>query len=82
MAVPRFSTGKTSMGTTATSGSSTPEAAACSTRPQMSKKKVGDSAHNAVPMAKVPVAAKKSLRVLKRSMRNAETGTMMPLTSG
>ena len=33
MAVPRFSTGNTSIGTTDTNGSSTPDAAACSTRP-------------------------------------------------
>ena len=60
MAVPRFSTGKTSIGTTETSGKSTPEAAACSTRPQMSRKNVGAAAQSAVPAANVAVAAKKS----------------------
>ena len=82
MAVPRFSTGKTSIGTTETSGKSTPEAAACSTRPQMSRKNVGAAAQSAVPAANAAVAAKKSTRVENLSIRNAETGTMMPLTSG
>ena len=60
MAVPRFSTGNTSMGTTDTNGSSTPDAAACSTRPQISRKNVGAAAQSAVPAANAPVAAKNS----------------------
>ena len=40
MAVPRFSGGKMSMGTTPTSGSCTPAPAACSTRPTMSSSNV------------------------------------------
>ena len=82
IAVPRFSTGNTSMGTTETNGRSTPDAAACSTRPQISRKKVGAAAHSAVPAANAPVAAKNSCRVVKRSIKKADTGTMMPLTRG
>ena len=82
IAVPRFSTGNTSMGTTETSGMSTPEPAACSTRPMMRNRKSGAAAHSSVPSANTSVAPKNSARVLNLSIRNAETGTMMPLTSG
>ena len=82
MAVPRFSTGNTSSGTTATRGNSTPELAACRTRPTMRGAKLGAMAHRRVPAANTPVALKKSARVEKRSMRKAEMGTMMPLTRG
>lgn len=82
IAVPRFSTGNTSMGTTETSGMSTPEPAACNTRPMMRNRKSGAAAHSSVPSANTSVAPKNSARVLNLSIRNAETGTMMPLTSG
>ena len=81
MAVPRFSGGKMSMGTTATSGSCTPAPAACRMRPTMSISKPGAKAHRTVPAMNVVMDAKKSLRVGKRSMRYPEMGTMMPLTS-
>ena len=81
MAVPRFSGGKMSMGTTPTSGSCTPAPAACSTRPTMSSSNVGAPAHSAVPTMNDISETKKSLRVEKRSMRNPVMGTMMPLTS-
>ena len=48
----------------------------------MSRKNVGAAAHSAVPAANAPVAAKNSWRVVKRSIKKAETGTMMPLTRG
>ena len=81
MAVPRFSGGKMSMGTTPTSGSCTPAPAACRMRPTMSNSKLGAAAHNAVPTINAAMDAKNSLRVEKRSMRNPVMGTMMPLTS-
>ena len=70
------------MGTTETSGMSTPEPAACNTRPMMRNRKSGAAAHSSVPSANTSVAPKNSARVLNLSIRNAETGTMMPLTSG
>ena len=69
MAVPRFSTGNTSMGTTATSGMSTPEPAACSTRPTIRNVKPGATAHNSVPSANTSVAPKNNVRVLNLSTR-------------
>ena len=81
MAVPRFSGGKMSMGTTPTSGSCTPAPAACSTRPTMRSSNEGAAAHSAVPTMNETSETKNSLRVEKRSMRNPVIGTMMPLTS-
>ncbi len=81
MAVPRFSGGKMSMGTTPTSGSCTPAPAACRMRPTMSSSNAGAAAHSAVPTMNADRDAKNSLRVEKRSMRNPVMGTMMPLTS-
>ena len=69
MAVPRFSTGNTSMGTTATSGISTPDPAACSTRPTISHKKSGATAHSSVPAANATSAPKNSLRVENLSIK-------------
>lgn len=69
MAVPRFSGGKTSMGTTATSGSCTPAPAACSTRPAKRTPKLGATAHSTVPAANTASDAKNSLRVENLSIR-------------
>ena len=48
----------------------------------MRNRKSGAAAHSSVPSANTSVAPKNSARVLNLSIRNAETGTMMPLTSG
>ena len=82
MAVPRFSTGNTSMGTTDTNGSSTPDAAACSTRPQISRKNVGSCAKRR-SRGKRPRCGEEQLTGGEIGpIKKAETGTMMPLTRG
>ena len=81
IAVPRFSGGKMSIGTTATSGSWMPAPAACNTRPTSSNSNVGAIAAQTVPMMNMIMAAKNSFRVGNLSIRNPETGTMTPFTS-
>ena len=80
MAVPRFSGGKMSMGTTATSGSCTPAPAACRMRPTRSASKLGAMPQSAVPATNATIEAKNSLRVGKRSIRKPLMGTMIPFT--
>ena len=81
MAVPRFSGGKISMGTTATNGICTPAPAACRIRPTIKISNVGAIAQRTVPAMNTPIDAKNSFRVGNLSIRYADTGTMMPLTN-
>jgi hypothetical protein len=80
MADPRRSTGNTSMSTVMVTGMRMPAPMACTSRPPKSTGKFGPTPAISVPTAKVAMENTNSLRVEKRSCKNAVMGIMMAFT--
>lgn len=81
IAVPLLSTGKRRNKTVCMSGIIIPAPDACKIRPTIKNEKLGAMAAVNVPSVNNPIAVRKSFRVVNRSIKNAVTGIIIPLTS-
>ena len=81
IAVPRLSLGNNIKSNVCMSGIMIPAPAACKIRPISIVVNSGATAQKTVPTAKMAIADRKSCLDVKRSIKNAVTGIIIPLTS-
>src|SRR5699024_519157 len=81
IAVPRFSLGKVKNSIVCINGIIIPAPAACKTRPINSIEKSIPTAQSNVPTAKILIAVKNNCLDVKRSIKNAVTGIIIPFTN-
>src|SRR5690625_5787073 len=81
IAVPRRSTGIIAKRTVINRGSMIPDPDACTIRPKSRTEKTGARAEIIVPSPNILMAVKNSVLVVKRSIKNADIGIIIPLRS-